>query len=98
MRRHSQPKRPTAADPTSEVDLKLVKELERQSIDEIRKLRSHERLDFRIQVEIRPGNASQAHEEPVMATTGASSFWRRSAISLFSSCVLSSATCLKVPV
>lgn len=41
-------------------DLDFVRELERQSIDQIKKLRSHERYEAKIALTLHPGNASQA--------------------------------------
>lgn len=63
-------KRPTKQAPAHDhEDLELLQDLERQSVEEIRKLRAHERIDLRIQLQIRPGNASQWREEPLLATT-----------------------------
>ena len=39
-------------------DLEFIRELERQSIDEIRKLRAHERFEAKISVVLRPANSS----------------------------------------
>lgn len=64
MKRHTKP-----TSKKSEAELQLLKDLERQSIEEIRKLRTHERVDVRVKLEIRPGNASQNLEPPVQATT-----------------------------
>lgn len=54
---------------TSEADLDLLKDLERQSIEEIQKLRAHERLDVRTEIKIRSGNVSQAMEPTIVGTT-----------------------------
>jgi hypothetical protein len=58
-------KNPTKSNTPSTMDAldsDLLKDLERQSIDEIRKLRAHERIDVRIELTIRPGNSSQLGE------------------------------------
>ncbi len=44
---------------TEELDLDLLKDLERQSIDEIRKLRAHERVDTKIRLVIQSGDSSR---------------------------------------
>lgn len=41
-----------------ELDMELLKDLEQQSADHIRKLRTHERLDIRIRIVVQPGNSS----------------------------------------
>lgn len=56
----------TGADP---VDLELLKDLERQSIDEIRKLRAHERIDTKIRLVIQPGDSSRLGELRAQAHT-----------------------------
>jgi len=52
-----------------EFDVDLIRDLERQSIEEIRRMRAHARLDVRISVSIRPGNASASGEREVTGAT-----------------------------
>jgi c-di-GMP-binding flagellar brake protein YcgR len=66
MRRPIQPK-PKAK--KEDIDIDLLKDLERQSINEIRKLRAHERIDTHVEVAVRPGNASEYATETIAATT-----------------------------
>ncbi len=66
MRRPIQPK-PKAKD--LDMDVELLKDLERQSIEEIQKLRAHERVDARVDIDVRPGNASDYAIATIKATT-----------------------------
>ncbi len=66
MRRPIQPK-PKSKE--ADIDVELLKDLERQSIEEIQKLRAHERRDTRVDITVRPGNASEHAAAPIKATT-----------------------------
>ncbi len=48
----------------------LVADLERQSMDSIRKLRAHERLEVRLNIVVRPGNASDMSRFQAKGLTG----------------------------
>jgi c-di-GMP-binding flagellar brake protein YcgR len=50
-------------------DARLIAELERQSIEQIRQVRAHERIRSRVGVELRPGNASARGDLPVRGKT-----------------------------
>lgn len=52
------------------LDLDLLKDLERQSVEQIRKLRAHERLEIKIGVVLEPGNASAADDLKLRGVTG----------------------------
>jgi len=54
----------------SDHDVSALKDLERQTIDEIRKHRQHERLEVSIPVTLFRGNSSEAGEPPLEGTTG----------------------------
>ena len=49
----------SASPANKELDVELLKELERQSVDEIRKLRAHERIDTKVRLVIQPGDSSR---------------------------------------
>lgn len=66
MRRPIQPK-PKSAE--ADIDVALLKDLERQSLEEIQKLRAHERMDARVDIAVRPGNASDHAVATIKATT-----------------------------
>jgi len=51
------------------VDESLIKDLERQSIDQIRTLRAHERVEAKVRVVLQPGNSSQLRELRVQGVT-----------------------------
>ena len=60
----------TGAKPSrEELDFELMMDLERQKMDEIRKMRSHERVEVQVAVQVRPGNASEHATAPIRATT-----------------------------
>ena len=50
-------------------DAQLIAELERQSIEQIRKIRAHERFSTRVRIELRPGNASTRSDFHLVGTT-----------------------------
>ena len=52
-----------------DIDLDLIKDLERQSVDEIRKLRAHERVDSKIRLMIQHGDSSRLSEMRAQAYT-----------------------------
>lgn len=66
MRRPIQPK---PKSPEEDIDVALLKDLERQSLEEIQKLRAHERMDTRVEIAVRPGNASAYAVPTIKATT-----------------------------
>ncbi len=73
----------TEARPTTDdVDLMLLKDLEQQSIEEIRKLRSNERMDTKVRLVIQSGDSSRAGQLRAQAYT--------SDISASGCCVISS--------
>ena len=47
------------------MDQELLQELEQQSLDQIRKLRAHQRFEVRVPLHVRPGNASST--EPTIS-------------------------------
>lgn len=63
------PQRTPTKSTRSELDFELMMDLERQKMDEIRKMRSHERVEVQVDIEVRPGNASDYAIAPVRATT-----------------------------
>ena len=54
---------------TDEIDLELLNDLERQSVDEIRKLRAHERVDTRVRLVIQHGDSSRLGDLRIQAYT-----------------------------
>lgn len=66
MRRPIQPKPKSK---NADLDVDLLKDLERQSIEEIQKLRAYERMDARVDISVRPGNASDYAVATIKATT-----------------------------
>ncbi|MFT6040661.1 MAG: c-di-GMP-binding flagellar brake protein YcgR [Gammaproteobacteria bacterium] len=61
-----------SANPTSEnkgSEARLIAELERQSIEQIRQVRAHKRISSHVGVELRPGNASARGELPLSGKT-----------------------------
>ncbi len=48
----------------------LVSDIERQSMDSIRKLRAHERLEVRLNIIVAPGNSSDTSRFKVKGVTG----------------------------
>lgn len=54
---------------SDDVDIELLKDLERQSIEEIQKLRTHERVDTKIRLVIQHGDSSQLGKLRIQATT-----------------------------
>ena len=65
----SNPTSPLAKPGTDEVDLNLLKDLERQSIEEIRKLRAHERIDTKVRLVIQHGDSSRLADLRIQAHT-----------------------------
>jgi hypothetical protein len=60
----------TGATPTdSEEDFGLLKDLERQSVDEIAKRRAHERIDRKIRLVLQRGDSSRVNEMRLQAYT-----------------------------
>ena len=60
----------TGPNPTdSEEDFGLLKDLERQSVDEIAKLRAHERIDRKIRLVLQRGDSSRVNEMRLQAYT-----------------------------
>jgi len=47
------------------LDAELLQDLEKQSLDQIRKLRKHQRFEIQVPVILKPGNASSTREELV---------------------------------
>lgn len=54
---------------TDELDIDLLKDLERQSAEEIRKLRANERVDSKIRLIIQKGDSSQMGAMRIQACT-----------------------------
>ncbi len=54
---------------SEELDLDLLKDLERQSVEEIRKLRAHERVDTKIRLMIQHGDSSRVSDMRAQAYT-----------------------------
>ncbi|MDF1798998.1 MAG: PilZ domain-containing protein [Planctomycetota bacterium] len=54
----------------AEDESRLLSELERQSLEQIKQLRAHERMTHRVGVRLRPGNASQRGELDLAGKTG----------------------------
>lgn len=52
-----------------ELELDIVKDIENQSVEQLRKKRLHERLTIRTKVLLRPGNASEMHTMKVQGIT-----------------------------
>ena len=52
----------------SELEQELLSDLEKQSLDQIRKLRKHQRFEVRVQVVLRSANSSN-RDEPVIGTS-----------------------------
>jgi len=63
------PQRTPTKSTREELDFELMMDLERQKMDEIRKMRSHERVEVQVDIEVRPGNASDHAIAPIRATT-----------------------------
>ena len=55
--------------PSGELQLDIVKDIENQSVEQLRKKRLHERLTIRTKVLLRPGNASEMHTMKVQGIT-----------------------------
>lgn len=55
--------------PGHEFDPALIEELEKQSLQEMRRLRAHERVDLHVRVTLEPGNASDRGEFRVEGKT-----------------------------
>ena len=65
--RNINPNPPPARDLDLEQD--LIEDLERQSIQEIRKLRKHDRVEIRVNVALQPGNSSETANSRVQGYT-----------------------------
>ncbi len=52
------------------LDAQLIADLQRQSMDQIQKLRAHERVAVKMPVVLQPGNSSQLHELKLEGLTG----------------------------
>lgn len=52
-----------------ELELDIIKDIENQSVEQLRKKRLHERMTIRTKVLLRPGNASEMHTMKVQGIT-----------------------------
>jgi len=52
-----------------EIDVELLKELERRSLDQVRKLRRHDRVEVRVPVRLHPANPSDHEGRVILGVT-----------------------------